>query len=94
MLQTQLLLHSHHETARLLHYVIPLLSPRRTASMSATLIRTKGIADIVTAIILIFRPNVIYDSMVTRRIHGWTGLVRCSACHSLRFSFIKIERRT
>ena len=43
--------------------------------MSATLIRYKGIADIVIALILTAKPSIIYNSVITRSIHSLLGLV-------------------
>ncbi|KIM38746.1 hypothetical protein M413DRAFT_75784 [Hebeloma cylindrosporum] len=42
--------------------------------MSASLIRCKGIADIVVALILTVKPSIIYNSVVTRFVHSVSGL--------------------
>ena len=40
-----------------------------------TLIKYKGLADIVVACILVFKPHIIYGSLPARLLAAWTGLV-------------------
>ncbi|KAF4619494.1 hypothetical protein D9613_004741 [Agrocybe pediades] len=42
--------------------------------MSASLIKYKGLADILVAVILIFEPSLIYESVVAKQLHIWSGL--------------------
>ena len=40
-----------------------------------SLIKYKGIGDILVAIILVCKPEIIYDSAPPRILASWTGLV-------------------
>jgi len=40
-----------------------------------SLIKYKGLADILVASILIFKPDIIYGSLPAQLLASWTGLV-------------------
>jgi hypothetical protein len=43
--------------------------------MASALIKYKGVADILVAGILTFKPSIVYGSFFARAIASWTGMV-------------------
>ncbi|KAF9528064.1 hypothetical protein CPB83DRAFT_855263 [Crepidotus variabilis] len=42
--------------------------------MADTVIALKGFADIIVGVILAFKPSIIYESVLTRKLHELSGL--------------------
>ena len=44
-------------------------------TMAGTVMFLKGLGDIAVGVILATKPQLIYESIATRALHAWTGLV-------------------
>ncbi|CAA7259415.1 unnamed protein product [Cyclocybe aegerita] len=54
--------------------------------MTDALILYKGIADVVVALILTVKPSIIYESVITKALHSFTGLHLSNAASAPGFN--------
>ncbi|RXW18627.1 hypothetical protein EST38_g7227 [Candolleomyces aberdarensis] len=54
--------------------------------MADTLMKLKGAGDIIVAAILAANPSLVYESVVARALHRWTGLHLSSAAAAPGFN--------